>query len=1518
MFSTKSRYKNIAIEYKRDSKYGFRDEPASLEVWAVLLNNYENKTYKDAKAAIKDIGSELVPVWSAIVDIPNPEHIGDTLISIRNMTYVGGISFGKETFISIPIYSNSDQVYYEKDDRCDPEYSMDKAKDAPCSKNGLASKDYDPNKNLFVLTATPGGNDTTFRTDYGSIGISSCIEDDAYRKISINLNLRIPDEYWDAPFGYDNLVNRTIRLDQTNKTMYGKDGYLKALQHDTVEVSAKDSIFYDGTNWHPNYTYGMLTPFEAHRIPFASVSKLSSNNVFAFPDETSNQKYQYPSYYHIKSYNYDSKFLAAVKIPQGWIPAAVLSPGMDSTSTEMVLPHGEVDIFVGVSVNATSESLRKDAVQISYPADTNWLEALGKRVKICDNFENNSWLEETADEAGCKKFYETDLIHHEAADVCEKSYSFKSSDYDSENDRFYLRTNCAPYIKGVNAEYTPRVLNIADSLYEGSKQDTLFIKAPAWDSAFVSEQRSYPEHDSPILLQAGNIFKNEWVKKLKISNARATHLDSSEHTHFKASPETDSLIKVTVKDSISAIRPSEFIAVKGSVPKSANWKLSYLNRGSLHTIAQKKTDSVFEWFDVNRLQGNTSILLQWGGENNWLNIRKLDLDIGSSVNMAGGTVQSLFGEVSVKFPRNAMDTIVTVRTIDAKEHAFTTSNGSALVGPVIEVLPSKEFPETLDTFPRVKARITKLDLQKMELSPDDVRLYKVDTKNKKFVELENTLRGFDKEPDCPGNLLYTKCPGYNDSWSYLMISAETRTFSLFAVLDSSTARRLNEEPESKPDTIPSQIICAIIPQDTLWLGLDNGYLEMLQECNQLVMGTLQLRKNSNIVAERSEISTRPMRWDGYIGLNKIPNGEYSSRYIALSPLGSETQTLGPAVLTDSARPQIINWKVEEYSELLSRVFEIGAKVKDKESGVKSIVLKWSLGGVADSVSLIADSAGSLSYKIILNKNRLSQCLGCKLKISFAAEDFGHNYAEKEWTSGNLYPYPTDLALWYPALEGSGKTAHEYTNTGHDLDLLMQTPWLSAAGIYFEKSEDNAPGKGQVNLGSTDSYTLEAWVNPGHVASSVWRRVLGFNSAAGRRIELQVNGKDVRLLDGSEAWAVSNLLQQPKTWTHLIVAVNADNANFYVDGKLAGTVLAAPSERIWQGKFSLGTEENVPSFTGHIMQVRFYKRALAAEEAQALFNGMGSGESSYAEITLAGDLNWKTDGVSRGFSCAVPKSSYWEIAKESSVSWKAWAEKIGSYKIFVYARSAQPGVKIVKAGVSGALASGTVSLESVWRSAALQEISLPLKAGFNDIELRFPAGMDVAGIAISDNPGLLPSQISWKPENITANTATVTAQVNFEGTSDPKTIRPRIRLQNIGQSTIYGPKVRYYFRGEDPSQVQAAKYYPQEGTLSVRQEGENLGYAEWSFPETTTLPAGQLLFWGEGPHFGLNNTGYVPWVLEDDIPEIIVLDMENRLLSGSCFENERPLETTPVVQVTARDSRAGDNQASQLYIKLENI
>ena len=141
---------------------------------------------------------------------------------------------------------------------------------------------------------------------------------------------------------------------------------------------------------------------------------------------------------------------------------------------------------------------------------------------------------------------------------------------------------------------------------------------------------------------------------------------------------------------------------------------------------------------MNHLQGNTSFLMSWGGKGGGkLNYAQLDLNVGKNIGQNENTVQSLFGELSVTFPEGALteNKDVTVRTTDASEYNFDVFNNAVLTGPVMEVLPSMQFTDST-ALPRIQMKLSKKEIQGAGLSPERVRLYKVDFENELFVPLE--------------------------------------------------------------------------------------------------------------------------------------------------------------------------------------------------------------------------------------------------------------------------------------------------------------------------------------------------------------------------------------------------------------------------------------------------------------------------------------------------------------------------------------------------------------------------------------------------------------------------------------------------------------------------------------------------------------------------------------------------------------------------------------------------------------
>lgn len=846
-----------------------------------------------------------------------------------------------------------------------------------------------------------------------------------------------------------------------------------------------------------------------------------------------------------------------------------------------------------------------------------------------------------------------------------------------------------------------------------------------------------------------------WMKNAVVDTATVLHLDSTEHSHFQISTDRDSSDRpLSYKEAgkITVARPKELVEIKGKLAACRTYRLSYLKDGVYYGIGEPFTaDSNglrhIAWFDVNKLNGNTQLLLTWGSGNEGKDLyySRYNLYVGSP--FRGGVrngISSLLGELDVSLPEGSLEngTEVTVRTSDVDDYNFSVYNNLPLVGPVVEVLPHHDF-DGKNGYPRIRMTISKTEMDAKNVTPQTLRLYKVDFDNKELVPLTNTLYGYLNADGKPvsGNAADTvaNCVSWDESrcysgnWAYMLISAETRTFSVFAALDSTLAevpnigveilpeiastreRAINvkgiadfdlyvdddslwndasdktpatrlsytmdgngfahvslpdrggdidtnfvfvaglaaqRDSDSLPElamspvfvralTVPAEFACSV-PRDSLWFGLDNGYLEYAVSCNHPGYGILSLYGDGGEVAEIRGDIPDTFRYDG--GNSKLANGVYESRYMGVSSLGFDLQVSGPLVYTDSARPVVSAWNVSDSADVLDRVFIVTAKVSDKESGVAraSVSPTWN-GEKLQKIDVLPNENGEIRAAVRLTRKRLGECIGCRLRIDFRAEDSGHNYAVREFTSEALYPYTPEIALWYPGYEGSGETAHEFVGTGHDLNLsAMSNPWGSDAGLYFGKASDKAVGVGNVDLGEVDAYTFETKFKMGRNSGNSWRRLLGFDGANGLKMELQVYGKNLRLVEGSNVWNAGEILPMEKSWTHIAVTVDSSFANFYIDGELVRSLDISESPvagitRELYGKFGVGAGDGL-ALLGNVADVRMYAGALSAEQIYALSVPVSEDDGGEVHIVVA-DLNAADygEGVFRKFSCSVPNN-----------------------------------------------------------------------------------------------------------------------------------------------------------------------------------------------------------------------------------------------------------------------------------------
>lgn len=1584
-----------------------------------------------------------------------------------------------------------------------------------------SNSSYNPNARLFNVSLIPK---ETFYSDWGQIN-NKCSVYNARRHedFHFSIKLTIPKTYWNAGFGYDNLVNRTIRFDATNSTIYGESsGYLPAIEKTQGLLNnPRRNNYFDGTKWTLNKKYGRVTAFETQHLPFFKASEMEVDlNTFLFPGEIADFRFESSSRFTFKFYGKDIgshyKVDVFAKKVNGESFRDSLKSLTDSTLETPTLKHGDMDIYVSYNkIVAETDKFFKDTTTgkwIDFPLEKDGVPENNDTVKYyaaasrihyyLGDYDNPKWksvfskgkffrnLSNTTSESvnlinatlnvNPNSIDELDLkdsmlTKHDTSAI---KIALNPNNYMKSSHRFYATLGKAPEGEA-GLQYTMNfVMSGLDPSLYGCTSDSLYVNAREWNEIVNVRRTEYnldiPKKGEPVRIEMDKIYKQSpWQKEVVLDSTDVVFLDSSEHTHFESAGNVSNTSDVLVqyKDVVGDKRIPEFVELRAYLKGGLRYSLAYMNGNKFYSIPDSLLDSAWRngitpqdsgdyrlgWFNVNKLQGNTQFLLTWGDKqkDNAYCYSTFDMIVGGSV-VAGlsRTVLSPLEDASVTFSENSLteNKNITVRTIDAKDYSFDVFNNLALKGPIVEVLPSMTFTDS-SALPRVQMKISREEMIAMSATPQTVRLYKVDFTGKKFVPLENALYGFlnadgsavldgAKPLQCDNKSTDSRCAGNDTTWAYLLISAETKTFSVFTAMDStiaetpnfsvtvlpeiaSTANRTvrvdgisrfrlyvdddslwaNRGDVTPPDTLaftadsngfarialPSrgkaidtsyvfvvalgepdaegnmeelpaapavaraltvnaQFACSV-PSDSLWLGLDNGYMAYGASCTHPGYGLVSLYRDGRIVAEiRGEIPDTIIydgaKTSGTSRLGKISTGVYESRYVGVSALGMDMQIAGPRVYTDSLRPAIRNFSVQDSSEVLDRIFTATADVYDSESGIARVVVTPVFGGDTLRVlNVLPDSVGHVSASIRISRKQLAECTGCYLSMEVRVEDYGHNHADEHFASEKLYPYPTELALWYPAREGGGRLVHELLGTGHDLDLFkkMGGPWGSDAGLYFSKSTDYIYGNGTVDFGSTNSYSFEARIKPGNPNDNAWHEILSFKGVNALDIRLLQNKRALMLVEGSHNWKTGSILPVTnKSWSHVVVTVDSDSVKFYVDGESKAARNSGISlEREMEGVFSMGKAGSEPSYIGNIADIRMYSRALTAAEVEELSKPVtDAGEVSDVIVIAVKDMD-AVSGFSNEFSCSVAGNKYLVSGDSATLTMSVIVENTADYNVVLYARSATVGDKLIYVGESNLL-TGIASVSNTWRAVTVSGVSVHLAAGAHTLTLKVPAGVQIGGAAIT-TANIPASMIAWGISTsdkvagiVPADTARkVKSYLRYEGYPETSTLRPRIRLRNVSNEPVNGFSVRYYFRGEDASQAGVDRYWPNYGPTfpAVHSESANTGYVEWSFAET--IPVAGTVFGGDGPHFGLYNSGNVPWDASDD-PSfvdpnsglvanfdgfyedvgVVVLDKDNNLIGGSCAEMEDPVSLETKVRVLAADVR-GDKLASEIHFNVEN-
>ncbi len=1042
-----------------------------------------------------------------------------------------------------------------------------------------------------------------------------------------------------------------------------------------------------------------------------------------------------------------------------------------------------------------------------------------------------------------------------------------------------------------------------------------------------------------------------WLKNIRFTHADLRTRSDSAHLYFSAAPDSEGAqIAVTRTNNNPGKRAEEMVMLRGRVPGAGTkYTLSYLKNGSLFTLLSgTQTEAPSEVLpypveylqNVNKLQGNTSYFLTFGGAGNEnVFFKQLDVRVGAAVDNTKDTlVQSMYRNVSVLFPQGAFElpTDVTVRTASLGDYGgYTAFRGFDPVGVVLEVLPHAVFPDTAQ--PQVSIWLSKADIQGK--NPLNIKVYKPDSVRRELVLLDRQEMGFydrDKSPITGFDLCTESapCSNYPLGFEFIKVSGRTSSFSMFMLLDSEEAAKANDrlkEPEV-------EFACSdsLHRDTTLWMGTYNGYLQYPYPCNGRASYLLQLRHGSEVVKESQGSTAEDIIWNARRGDIATAIDSFTSRLAVFEPNGHSRQMPGPFVRIDSIPPEILEFDLSVSDLGTDKRVTVETNVADTGSGVAMVNIHYYFAGRLVKLDAFAGDT-VIASEWVLGKEDQASCIGCKVQVQITVQDAGHNYVKSSTYTESLYPYPVSLALWYPLSEGSGTVSREILGSGMDLHLNMDNPWLYGTSVYLQWATDQASASKEWTRSGTSplsvEFTFRGESGPRRPGSE--SVLLSWSGAVPWRIGL-TDGENLYFESNSSRVTIPHSLASAKTNAHYVFTVEENQVKLYRDGALFGSGTLGQAF-VWnaQGKPHLGRQGNLPSAGGDISALRLYTSALTAEQVEDLHDGFLNIDETDFVVVRAADLQ-EHPGLTLDQSCDLPGYAFLKQQSANETGTMTWNVNAGSgtYRLFVYSRGTpgqNAGVEVYLNGTSRGIY--PVSAKGVFESNELTGLSLSLSSGAQSIKIRPLGQTGIAALALAPGGKNIPaSQVKWGEGRWQTPAPVVNVEMYYQNFADKSWVRPQFRFSNTTGNDLHGVKLRYYYRGEG-ADVQAKVFYP-DAPMSIHADAADVYYAEFALTEA--LPAYGSPYWANGPQMGLHRTDYSSWYSEDDpsfeangiatngsfivSDKVALLDAGGNLLnSWSCFEAGGGVKepVLPKVRALAKDTKGTSNQSSLIHLAVEN-
>lgn len=981
-------------------------------------------------------------------------------------------------------------------------------------------------------------------------------------------------------------------------------------------------------------------------------------------------------------------------------------------------------------------------------------------------------------------------------------------------------------------------------------------------------------------------------------------------------------------------RMAEIATFRGRVPgDSAYWRLQYvdgagirevIDEGIQDTAVDKLPFPVLARYDLSHLQGMVTFELLYGNPNGTLFRIDKVVHVGNRVN-PGDTayVQAMYGNAGVWFDEGAWgpDPVdVTVRAVAPDEYLYDAFGDLDIVGPVVEVLPSHNFGDSIGQWPEVRVKLLRDDVESRKLKVEELKIYKPDFENREIVPLDvqsSACFRFATPPLLEDDSV--SC-AKDSTWDYVYLKAKTSSFSDFIVLDTATAASF--EPVITP-VLPDTLLCAEPALDTVWAGTFNGKLEFASPCVGRGNYLLQLRTDNTVAAEhRGMLAGTTIAWEMRNDDIWLPTDIYTSRVDVYGVDGSTEHLRGPMVRIDSLLPMLYDMDVTlADGDGGSRVVTVSASLVDSVSGVDRVVLDVRFGGrvVEKRVVPFGGVPDTLLYEpFVISPALLYGCKGCRATVDVRVEDMGHNYVESSWRSGQIYPFPSSLVLWYPMSEGSGDAVHEVL--GNKLNLStdpLSNPWVYGGRLSLLDPGDRSMSSSVLHVDSVTPMSVEFDAIIGARSGIV---LIWYDDSSS--LTIGIENRKFYVDAGYGAVELSHFVGSGASERYVFV-FDSSFVSLYIDGNFV-------EQKILPGGFAL--RDNGRPALGRLLSgqvsayfrmsdLRVYRSALTAEQVHDLFIGAPPPDEPDTSVVDSTPV-WlavrsveldSVSGLVVDQSCALPGRSYLRQGSGTSgmAVWNVDAPRAGNYALYVFGRGYPSGNSRVEVSVNGVdVGAYELRPSGLWESSRMGDSLLfALDSGLNRIALRPLGGAELAGVAVGSAPSLPEAHlVDYGLSEWASPEPRVEALISYENAYDVTWARPRIKLRNLTGQYIYGVRIRYYYSGEGPA-VSGISWYPG-GPVSIVHDAGDVYYAEYALSEP--LPPYGSPYFGSDIQIGLEripNTKH--WKIQDDpsyehgstrgyveAKGLVVLDSKGEMLNGwNCVDDGMPA-TTPASGIRA--------------------